>query len=37
MGEKKTSPETRWNFKRASKQAGDKHNMQAVLKTEEKH
>jgi hypothetical protein len=31
------SPETHWNFDGASKQARVKQNMQAVLKTEEKH
>jgi hypothetical protein len=34
---KKTSLKLCWNFSKALKQAGDKQNMQAVLKTEEKH
>jgi hypothetical protein len=33
----KASPKTHRNFNGASKQARDKQNMQAVLKTEEKH
>jgi hypothetical protein len=33
----RASPETHRNFDGASKQARDKQNMQAVLKTEEKH